>query len=132
MGCTQCNKHINIMEEHHTVTLKRSKASATMEAYNTKEEKIRYKKKPRRNQTAAVAIKITGITRKKGSVPSTYKLLRLNFRTTSKLPDQMKLLRKILMIVIPRRTTNTTTASTRTEGAYTMETQLTRMLVIRK
>lgn len=53
------------MDEHHTVTLKRSKASATMEAYNTKAEKIRYKKIPRRNQTAAVANKITGITRKK-------------------------------------------------------------------
>ena len=53
------------MEEHHNVTLKRSKASATMEAYNTKEKKIRYKKIPRRNQTAAVANKITGITKKK-------------------------------------------------------------------
>ena len=128
MGRTQCNKHINIIEEHHIVTLKPSKASATIETYNTKTEKIRYKKIPRRNQTAAVANKSTGNTRKKEHGA----LYLQAILTTSQLPDRMRLLRKILMIVIPRRTTNTTTASTRTEGAYTMETQLTRMLVIRK
>lgn len=131
MGRTQCNKHINIIEEHHIVTLKPSKASATIETYNTKTEKIRYKKIPRRNQTAAVANKSTGNTREKEHGA----LYLQAILTTSQLPDRMSLLRKILMIVIPRRTTNTTTAyttSTRPEGADTMETKQTRMLVMRK
>ena len=114
------------MEEHYTVTLKHSKASATKETYNTKAEKIQYKKIPRRNQTTAVANKSVGIIRKyRCHLTTSYIFVKVKFSNNLSAARPNEISKEDAdNSNTSHSATNTTTAYTRrTEGSNTMEVQ---------